>query len=237
MSLRPSSARASRRTGRLRPAVLLTPLVIAGVALGTAACDASASVSNGVLNVIGSEEADLITIHLKLDDANVLEVDFGSDGTPDFSFDRTTFTELKVSAAGGSDTVLLDRTHGVFTTDIPTTVLGGAGDDILKGENGPEVFDGGPGNDTITAGIGFDSISGGADDDVAIWAPGDNSDTFDGGDGNDRLQFTGSNIGENFTFTKVGGRAHLDRNVAAVTMDLGTVERVDLFALGGIDKV
>ena len=59
------------------------------------------------------------------------------------------------------------------------------------------------------------------------WDPGDGSDTVEGQGGNDALDFNGSNIGENIDVSANGSRVRLTRNVAAITMDLDGIERVE----------
>ena len=77
----------------------------------------------------------------------------------------------------------------------------------------------------------------GAGDDVFQWDPGDGSDTVEGQDGNDTLLFNGSNIGEIMEISANGGRARLTRDVGTITMDLNDIERIQLNALGGADKI
>lgn len=81
----------------------------------------------------------------------------------------------------------------------PSTVSGGAGHDVLIGDNGDEVFLGGGGADVM---IGMDGENtflandgdrtgdvalGGAGQDTYVWAPGSGNDMFDGGAGRDTL--------------------------------------------------
>jgi predicted extracellular nuclease len=77
---------------------------------------------------------------------------------------------------------------------LPATIIGTAGDDVLRGTNGPDVIvglggndtiSGGNGNDVICGGDGNDTITGGNDNDTLLGNRGD--DTLDGGNGNDQL--------------------------------------------------
>jgi Ca2+-binding RTX toxin-like protein len=77
----------------------------------------------------------------------------------------------------------------------------------------------------------------GAGDDVFQWDPGDGSDTVEGQGGYDTLLFNGSNIGETMEISPNGGRARLTRDVGTITMDLNDIERIQLNALGGADKI
>ena len=60
---------------------------------------------------------------------------------------------------------------------------------------------------------------------------------FEGGPGTDTLTFNGSNVSEHITIDANGTRARLSRDVAAITMDIGTTERIGVNSLGGIDDV
>ena len=86
------------------------------------------------------------------------------------------------------------------------------------GSRGNDSVNGGPGNDVAALGDG---------DDVFIWNPGDGSDTVDGGRGIDRLLFNGANINENIGISAIGGQVLFTRDVAAITMDLNSVEHID----------
>ena len=77
----------------------------------------------------------------------------------------------------------------------------------------------------------------GSGNDTFQWDPGDGNDTVEGEGGTDALQFNGSNIGEEIDVSANGPRVRFTRNVANITMDLGTLERVNVRALGGADNV
>ena len=65
------------------------------------------------------------------------------------------------------------------------TIIGTAGNDILRGTPGPDVIWGGPGNDVIYGGLGDDIICGGGGDDLIHGDRG--NDWIDGGPGSDRV--------------------------------------------------
>src|SRR5262249_37819599 len=77
----------------------------------------------------------------------------------------------------------------------------------------------------------------GAGDDTFVWDPGDGSDVVDGGEGRDTLVFNGSSANELMSVSANGPRVTLTRDVGNVTMDLGTIEAIDLSASGGADTV
>ncbi|HVY05516.1 MAG TPA: calcium-binding protein [Burkholderiales bacterium] len=104
-----------------------------------------------------------------------------------------------------------------------------AADDLILAGNGNDVVAGGGGNDIAFLGGG---------DDTFIWKSGDGSDVIDGGSGNDRLAFGGSSAAENISVSAgILGLAQVTRNVGNVNMTLTSVERIDIAALDGQDKV
>ena len=118
------------------------------------------------------------------------------------------------------------------------TLNGGNGNDTLIGNAGNDVLSGGNGNDTLNGGAGADTMLGGRGDDLLIWNPGDGSDRLDGGSGFDTMLFNGSAGAETFNFSaKVGGGALFTRDLGNITMDLTSVEKVTLNALGGADNI
>ena len=119
----------------------------------------------------------------------------------------------------------------------PSPVDGGAGNDTITGGDGNDTLLGGDGNDLINGGRGSDTAILGSGDDTFVWNPGDGSDVVDGQDGFDTLQFNGANINETFNISAKGNRASLTRDIGNVTMDLGTMERIQIAALGGADNI
>lgn len=128
-----------------------------------------------------------------------------------------------------------------------TTLIGGAGNDQLFGGNGNDTLQGGAGNDLLSGGNGDDTLIGGAGadqmlggrgNDLLVWNPGDGSDRLDGGSGFDTMLFNGSAGPETFNFSaKPDGGALFTRDVGNIVMDLTSVEKVMLNALGGADNI
>src|SRR5262245_19498530 len=200
-------------------------LVVAGAAaaLGIAAGAGSASpagvspvakLRHGVLAVTGTVNDDRIALRLKAGDPNTLEVDVDDNGSADFSFRRADIAEIDVFARAGNDLVRIDETNGPFTTTIPTTLDGGAGDDELEGGAGKVTLQGGPGRDKLLGGSGAELLLGGSGDDIINgnrgndqafmgpgddtfgWFPGDGNDTIEGEQGNDTMLFVGAAAAE-----------------------------------------
>jgi Ca2+-binding RTX toxin-like protein len=185
----------------------------------------------------------------------VIQVDFGDDGIADAVFPRADVTAIDLEGGNGDDSLRVDEANGVFTVTIPTTLdggngsdrvaggagavtlRGGNGNDELIGGNGAETLDGGNGNDSIDGNRGNDTAAMGNGDDTFTWDPGDGSDTIDGQNGSDTMRFNGANVAETVTLSANGSRLRFFRNVASITMDTTSVERVDFNALGGADAV
>ena len=139
------------------------------------------------------------TLHVSAAVNESQTVDFANDLT--FSIDATT-QELVVDEVGGDQrrfdvsdvdrisyrgTALNDR----FTneTDIPSRVLGFAGDDTITSGGGDDRVIAANGNDTIFPGNGDDYVSGNQGDDQVIETDGSTgADRFFGGPGNDILE-------------------------------------------------
>lgn len=151
-----------------------------------------------------------------------------------FSIDIGTAENLVLNANGGDDT--FTASNGLATL-IKLTVDGGAGNDNLQGGDGADLLLGGDGNDTVAGGRGNDTAQLGAGDDVFVWNPGDGSDIVEGQAGTDQLLFNGANISEQIDLSANGTRLRLTRDVANIVMDTSGVERVDINALGGADKL
>jgi Ca2+-binding RTX toxin-like protein len=145
-----------------------------------------------------------------------------------------TFDQLVVNGLGGNDRI---DARPLATAAMALTFDGGAGNDTLIGGVGADVLLGGDGDDIVIGGRGNDVALLGAGNDTFAWVPGDGSDTIEGQDGTDDLSFVGSNASEVFDVSANGGRVLFLRNVAAVTLDLNDVERIQLKALAGTDRI
>jgi Ca2+-binding RTX toxin-like protein len=189
----------------------------------------SAAVDGTTLRVTGDGASDKLALFA---DPTNLIVDAGEDGTADFTFPRSAFTAVSVTAGGGDDEV---RVQGLPLDGV--TVDGGAGNDTLLGGPGADTLLGGSGNDLIDGNVGADAVSAGTGNDTVQWDPGDGSDVVTGDSGTDTLSFNGSNIGEELALTANGGHARFTRNVAAIDMDLAAIEQVNVRTLGGADTM
>jgi Ca2+-binding RTX toxin-like protein len=206
-----------------------------GLAVASPATAAtSASVANDALTVVGTDGNDQIALRLAPGNTGTLQVVF--DGTLDGSFDRTTFSKIVVLLGNGDDRFDIDQTNGAFP-DEQVTANGGNGDDILNGGDGAELFIGGNGKDAVDGNRGNDTADLGTGMDSFTWDPGDGSDVIDGGTATDTLVFNGANVNEQMSLSPNGERSLFHRVQANIDMDMVSVERLDLRALGGADTV
>jgi Ca2+-binding RTX toxin-like protein len=132
---------------------------------------------------------------------------------------------LVLNGLGGNDSI---NAGGAASGQVRLTINGGLGIDTITGSGG---------NDTVTGGDGNDVVLLGGGDDRYAWSPGDDNDTVDGQGGTDMLRFNGANVAENLAIVADGDRVRLTRDIAAVTLDLGTLEQIDLVPVGGADNI
>ena len=108
---------------------------------------------------------------------------------------------------------------------------------FLNGGLGKDTLGGSPGQDVVTGGLGDDFAFMGDGLDTFEWVPGDGSDIVEGGAGTDFLRMNGSGANERIEVSPLGGRTILTRDVAAIRMDTGDVERFDVMPAGGADTM
>jgi Ca2+-binding RTX toxin-like protein len=198
---------------------------------------AHARLERGTLSVRGTEANDAIALRLAPGDSTVVQVDFGDDGSADFSFPRAEIEQISVDGRRGDDSLRIDDANGVFTNTIPTSIDGGPGNDTISGGAGAETLIGGSGNDTIDGNAGNDTSDLGPGDDTFVWDPGDGSDSIEGGLGSDAMVFNGAAASETVDLSANGNRLRFFRTPANITMDTHGVEQVDFNALGGADAI
>ena len=152
-----------------------------------------------------------------------------------FSLDIGTTENLDVNGQGGSDIIIgTTGLDGLISLDLD----GGEGNDLLIGGDGADVLRGGDGNDTLIGGHGNDVKLGQDDNDLLICNDGDGSDFLEGGEGDDTVQVNGSNgDGDVIQITPNGQRVRVERtNLEEYTLDIGTIETLDMNLLGGNDR-
>jgi hypothetical protein len=214
-------------------AALTIGLMTAGPA---SAASTSATVTDGLLTITGTNAGESLALRLAAGDANTLQVDFGDDGTADHSIDRSTFNSIRVLLRDGDDRFRIDQLNGTIA-DEALTVFAAGGNDTIDGGDGVETFDGGSGNDAIDGNRGNDTGILGSGTDSFRWDPGDGSDVVEGQGGTDTLDFNGAAGAEVMSLSPNGARSVFLRDLGTIRMDMGGVEQLDLTALGGSDEV
>ena len=132
---------------------------------------------------------------------------------------------LVVNGGAGNDTIDASKLHA---GQVNLTLNGGDGDDKIIGSAGNDVVNGGNGSDVALLGAG---------NDVFVWNPGDGSDIVEGQAGIDTLQFNGANVDEKIDISANGSRVRMTRDIGVVTMDLNSIETINVDALGGADTI
>jgi Ca2+-binding RTX toxin-like protein len=227
---------ARRPRSRRRAAGLV---VAATLALTATACITSAEVAGGVLTIVGSEYADVITLRLQAGNPNVLEVDDSADPAVEHTFDRSTFAQIVVEGGEEADTLVVDESNGVFTDTEVTTLVGAAGDDTLLGGSASELLYGGTGEDTIDGAGANDLMSGGDGADLLRWGPGDGGGQHLGGAGIDRFEVEVTDGDDIIEVERLGGGLRIWPVIGGTTVAVSAddVEVLDLDVLEGTDVV
>ena len=192
-------------------------------------------------------------IHISPDLATVANTDLirvtGGDGNDVIRLDESNGPLPAAQLLGGDGNDALtggsgnDQLSGQNGND---SLSGAGGNDVLSGGDGNDFIAGGAGNDTLNGGDGNDFLDGdagtdvgnlGAGDDVFRWDGGDGSDIVHGGAGFDEMLFNGAVGAEQFTLSADGDHVLFTRAQGTITMNLDSVEKVTLNALGGADTI
>src|SRR5437870_11478867 len=194
--MRPKAARTTRRLWLAAWAVAVTAAVAGAAGIAAGQGNAAPAIKagkasypprtakfkrpklkQGVLTINGTKASDKIALRLQAGQPDILQVDVGDDGSPDFSFERAKVAKIAVKARSGDDLVRIDESNGVFTDTIPTTIAGGDGNDPIARGTGVETLLGGAGNDTIDGNGGTDLARAAAVDDTCVGHPVAGADT------------------------------------------------------------
>lgn len=165
----------------------------------------SASLSQGILRIEGTDKADTIRLHQnsgtitvdgvggKFPARQIRLVDIRALGDDDLVYlrghgagDAVTLNGVRVDGGAGSDTLVGGLGNDqLFGSDGNDQIFGMAGDDYLDGGAGDDMVDGGDGLDTVYGDAGNDGLFGGPGNDKI--AGGDGTDYLRGDAGNDWL--------------------------------------------------
>lgn len=139
-------------------------------------------VNGGVLQIVGSDANEKITVKAKSGDPATLNVRVKTHGSGNVTheLDASGIDSIHVLGGGGNDMIAIG--HGIT---LPTLLQGGDGNDLIFGGSGDDVIRGGNGNDKMFGRRGVDKMYG-EDGDDWIWGNHD-GDLIDGGAGNDKL--------------------------------------------------
>jgi len=140
----------------------------------------SATLSGGVLTVLGSQNQDDITISLRAGNTSQLSVDLNGAVS---NFNISAIDSIFVYGRTGDDTIVVSNENGV----VPMAMFlgGGADKDIIVGGNFADTLRGGEADDELTGGRGNDSLGGDDANDILTGGIGD--DFLFGGPGNDEI--------------------------------------------------
>lgn len=170
--------------------------------------------------------ADKATVHGSEDDDQISFGPFGVLAPTYVLFARPEkIDRLTIDGRGGDDLL------SASVDSMAVTLVGGAGDNVLRGGPGDDTLIGGPGFDDAFGGPGRDQVTLGGHFDRASWRAGDGNDTIDGGASRDSLFLEGANAAESYGIKR--GRITHDGDVLTVA----DLEEVDLVAGGGADTV
>ncbi|MFM7117609.1 MAG: calcium-binding protein, partial [Planctomycetota bacterium] len=126
--------------------------------------------NSGIVTVEGTNNADNISAVV-----DGLNIKFTLNATTQ-SFAANTVLLINLFGEGGNDTL-------ANSTDKPSIMRGGLGNDVMTGGSVADRMEGGDGDDTLTGGAGADDILGEVGNDTLNGGDGD--DLLTGGDGND----------------------------------------------------
>lgn len=183
---------------------------------------ATAVMLDDVLTVTGdARAANMITVANSADGTSVeVKIDLTSRRGVTRSFEAAFPLTVGIGSVvilGGvrADSITIDETNSPFTLAVRAdgrlgadTILGGSGNDTLRGGPGADTLEGRGGNDALHGGLGRDTQRGGDGDD-AVWG-GLGRDTINGGPGNDRL---GGILGNNVLIGAGGADEFLVRAI------------------------
>lgn len=176
----------------------------------------------GVLDVTGTRKADTIFVTFGPDRQDELVVRINKD---EFSFSIDLVKAITIQAGALSDHV---EFRAFATTsdrfDIPTTIFGSTGDDLIVGSGAKDRIYGGTGSDSIFGGFARDIVYGEEGDDTLDGGAG--HDYLSGGDGGDRLV---GGLGQDRLFGDAGNDSLVSRADRPFRLDMRPFLAPDVF--------
>ena len=170
---------------------------------------------------------------------DVLEIDVGSDGTADFSFDRSTFTAIEVKGRSGDDEIRVSHLGGAFP-DEALTMMGErrrrhAASAAIGDRDAPRRL---RRRRRLRRGRERHRRCSAAARTPFTWNPGDDNDTVEGQTGDDTLDFNGAQ--RRRAHRRCRRRRHACASPATSRTSSWTstdVEHIGFDAFGGADTV
>ena len=111
------------------------------------------------LTVTSTNGNDTVTLNL-----NGSQIRLSDDGKITL-IPAASITSIEIDAGNGNDKITGDD-----AITVPTTILGGPGNDSLRGGGGTDFLSGAGGNDTMDGGLGADTMFGGSGIDTVTYA-------------------------------------------------------------------
>ena len=143
---------------------------------------------DGVLYIIGTNGDDSVSLKERHHGTQLkVRAKFDGGPTQNTYFNIADIDRIEMQLCDGDDYASLTHSHWwhQHSVDIPATIYGGDGNDVLKGGSQADVIDGGDGNDCLHGNSGDDTIHGGNGHD---WIDGDGgNDIVYAGAGNDSV--------------------------------------------------
>src|SRR5215217_6338034 len=205
-------------------AALLAAVALAGPPTVSAAT--TPTVNGTTLTLTGDDAADRVVVG---EDAGLLTATVN--GTPldlGAALPANNTIDLVANAGGGDDEIT------ITTANLKSvTADGGAGDDVITGNNDADTLSGGDGDDRVVGARGGDTMNGGTGNDVLVWNDGDGSDVMNGDGNADEIEVNGG-LTQVDEFTIKPNPADPTR----VRFNrINSAERITVNGLGGDDKV
>jgi ELWxxDGT repeat protein len=175
-------------------------------AVALPALQTAVNLNQGVLDILGTQNTDTITVCRNSKDASRLLVTING---VRFRYLTSHVKSILIHGYAGNDRIIIDESFG--TISASTHIWGGSGNDVIRTGCGRDTVDGEGGNDSIVSGNGNDVDNGGPGNDSINSGNGDDADNGDEG--------TDSIIGGRGTDMICGGQDgsddHLDGGVGA----------------------
>jgi Ca2+-binding RTX toxin-like protein len=143
-----------------------------------------------------------------------------------FIRDSEAFSD-RLTLDGGRGDDVIDASR-LAAGQMNLTINGGFGADVLVGSDADDLFAGGDGNDVALMGGGNDTF---------VWNAADDNDTIDGQDGTDTVQFNSLGTDESISISALGEFARLFRDNGGIFLHMSGVERIDIDAGEGENRV